>query len=68
MLFIVKELGRFSWTMLTVLVMSHHFFRADIVDWEITTVVTVKTLASDVEILKVRINNEGSVSNYVNNI
>ena len=62
MLIMVGELGRFSWTMLTVLVMSHHYFHADIVDWKITTVITVKMLAFDVESLQVRINDEGPVS------
>ena len=49
------ELGQFCWTMLFVLVLSHHYFRADIVECEITTVVTAKTLAFDVETLEVRI-------------
>ena len=55
----VRELGRFSWTMLTVLVLSRHYSCADIVDWEITIVDTVKTQASDVETLKVRIIDKG---------
>ena len=59
MLVLVEELGQFCWTMLTVLVLSHHYFRADIVEWEITTVVTTKTLAFDVETLEVRIIDEG---------
>ena len=54
-----RELGRFCWTMLPVLVLSHHYFRADMKSSEITTVITMKTLASDVEVLKVRIINEG---------
>ena len=53
------ELGQFCWTMLTVLVLNHHYFRADIVEWEITTVVTVMTLAFDVETLEVRMTDEG---------
>ena len=50
----VRELGRFFWTMLTVWVLSRHYFCADILDWEITTVVTVKTLASNVKTPQVR--------------
>ena len=49
-LIMVRELGRFCWTMLTVRGLSHHYFCADILDWKITTVVTVKTLASDVDL------------------
>ena len=50
---------------LIVWVLSHHYFRADIEEWEITTAVTVRTLASDVEILKVRIIDEGLFSSYL---
>ena len=38
--------------------MNHHYFRADIEEWEITTVVTVKTLAFDVKTPEVRIIDE----------
>ena len=41
--------------MLIVWVLSHHYFRADIVEWEFTTVVTAKTLVFDVEEMEVRI-------------
>ena len=51
----VRELDKFCWTMLTVWAMSHQYFRADIEEWEDTTVVTVKTQAFDVETLEVRI-------------
>ena len=44
----VRELERFGWMMSIVRVMNHHYFRADMEEWEITTVVTVKTLAFDV--------------------
>ena len=37
-----------------VLALSHHYFRANIVEWEIITVITMKTLAYDVQTLKVR--------------
>ena len=53
-----RELGRFCWTMLVVVVLSHRYFRADIMEWENTTVITVKTLAFDVEALGVRITDE----------
>ena len=39
--------------------MNHHYFRAHMEEWEITTVVTVKTLAFDVKTLEVRIIDEG---------
>ena len=55
MLTMVRELDRFCWTKLTVLVMSHHYFRAVIMDWEIATVITVETLALDVETLKLEV-------------
>ena len=61
------ELVRFCWTKLTVVVWSHHFFRAYMLEWDIATVITVKTLAYDVETLKVRMNDGGSVSNYMSN-
>ena len=48
------ELGRFGLTRLDVLVLSHQYFRANMIEWETTTVITVKTLAFDVEILKMR--------------
>ena len=38
--------------------MSHRYFRAVIAEWEITTVITVKTPALDVETLEVRITDE----------
>ena len=38
--------------------MNHHYFRADIKEWEITTVVTVKTLPFDVKTPEVRIIDE----------
>ena len=59
MVFMAGVLGQFYWTMLTVLVLNHHYFRADIVEWGITTVVTLTTLAFDVETLEVRITDEG---------
>ena len=49
-----RELGRFYWTMLSVWVLSRHYFRAAIVEWEITTVITMKTLVFDVATLEVR--------------
>ena len=49
-----REMVRFCWTTLIVWVLSHHYFRATIVEWEITTVITVKMLAFDVETLKVK--------------
>ena len=55
MLVMDGELGRFCWTMLVAWVMSHHYFRAHIEEWEFTTVITVKTLAFDVETLEVSI-------------
>ena len=61
------ERARFGWTMLVALVMSRRYFRADIVEWEFTTVITVTTSAFDVETLKVRITDERSVSNYFSN-
>ena len=41
--------------------MNHHYFRAHMEEWEITTVVTVKTLAFDVnsKTLEVRSIDEG---------
>ena len=45
---------KFCWTVFTVLALSHHYFRANIVEWEIITVITMKTLAYDVQTLKVR--------------
>ena len=68
MLIMVRELDQFSWTMFFVSVLSHHYFCANTVDWKITTVVTVKTLASDVVTLQVRINDERPVSISVNDI
>ena len=50
----VKELGQFCLMTLTVLVPSHHYFRADILVSGLTTVITVKTLAFNVETLEVR--------------
>ena len=44
-LILVKGLDRFGLTMLVVQVMSHRYFHAAIVEWEVTTVVTVKTRA-----------------------
>ena len=38
--------------------MNHHCFRADMEEWEITTVVTVKTLAFVVKTPEVRIIDE----------
>ena len=68
MLAMVRELDRFCWTKLTVLVTSHHYFRAVIVDWEITTVITVETLALDVETPEVRIIGEGLFLVYMNSL
>ena len=56
-----RELFQSCWTVLTVLVLSHHYFRVNIKGWEITTVITVKKQAFDVETLEVRSNDEGSV-------
>ena len=43
-------MDRFCWTMLiAVWVLSHRYFRADTMEWEITTVITVKTLVFGVE-------------------
>ena len=50
-----------------VLVLSHHCFRANIMELENTTVLTVKTLAFDVETLKVRKKKDECVFN-MNNI
>ena len=47
--------------------MNHHYFRADIEEWEVTTVVTVKTLAFDVKTLEVRIVDEGLFPIYYTN-
>ena len=62
----VRELGRFCCAMLIVLVMSHHYFRADMMEWENTTVITVKTLAFDVETLEVRRKKDECVFNVSN--
>jgi hypothetical protein len=53
---LVREVDRFGLTMLIVQVMSHRYFRADIWEWEFTTVVTVKMRGFAVEALEVRIN------------
>jgi hypothetical protein len=55
---LVGEVGRFGLTMLIVQVMSHRYFRADMGEWEFTTVLTVKTRGFTVEALKVRINHK----------
>ena len=47
--------------MLIVWALSHHYFRADMMESEFTTVITMKTLAFDVETLEVRIIDEGLV-------
>ena len=47
--------------------MNHHYFRADMEEWEITTVVTVMTLAFDVKTLMVRIIDEGLIHMYYSN-
>ena len=56
----VGSQDKFCWTMFTVLALSHHYFRADMMKWEIITVITMKTLAYNVQKLKVR-NKEGSM-------
>ena len=50
-----RELDEFGWTMFAVEVLSHRYFCAGIKEWEITTVITVKTLAFYAGILKVGI-------------
>ena len=62
----VRELVLFYWTILTVLGLSHRYFRADIMEWEIITVITMKTPAFDVETLKVRIKKDECVFNMSN--
>ena len=44
-LILVKGLDRFGLTILVVQGMSHRYFHAAIVEWEVTTVVTLKTRA-----------------------
>jgi hypothetical protein len=56
-LILVKGLDRFGLTMLVVQVMSHRYFHAAIVEWEVTTVVTVKTRAY-VVMTKVRVSHD----------
>ena len=51
--------------MLIVWVLSHHYFHADTVEWEFTTVVTAKTLLFDVEEMEVKIIDEGLASIYM---
>ena len=53
--------------MFIVLVLSHHYFPANMMEWENTIVITGKTLAFDVETLKVRIKKDECVFN-MNNI
>ena len=53
----VGSQDKFCWTVFTVLALSHHYFRADMMKW--VTVITLKTLAYNVQKLKVR-NKEGS--------
>jgi hypothetical protein len=55
-LHLVVGLDRFGLTMLNVQVMSHRYFRADMEEWEFTTVITVKTRGFAVEALGVRKN------------
>ena len=60
MLVMARELGRFCLAGLIVWVLSHHYFRANIVEWELmSTVITVETLAFDVETQEVRIIDDG---------
>ena len=47
-----RELDQLFWTMFFVGVLRHHYFRADIEELGITTVVTVKTLAFDVKLVE----------------
>ena len=61
-------LGRFCLTMLIVWVMRHHYFHADIVEWEIITVITVETLAFNVEIRQVRIIDKALFYIYMNSL
>jgi hypothetical protein len=56
-LILVKGLDIFGLTMLVVQVMSHPYFHAAIVEWEVTTVVTVKTRGYAV-ITQVRVNDK----------
>ena len=59
-LVMARELGRFCSPGLVVEVLSHHYFRAIIVGWEIVaTVITVETLAFDVETQEVRMIDDG---------
>ena len=53
-----RELVQSCWTVLAVLVLSHHYFRVNIKGWEITTVIMVKVQAFDVETLEVRSNDD----------
>jgi hypothetical protein len=46
--------GRFGLTMFVVMVMNRHYFHADIVDGEITTVMSVLPLGYPVKTLEVR--------------
>ena len=58
-LILVKGLDRFGLTMLVVQVMSHRYFHAAIVEWEVTTVVTVKTRAyAVITHVQVRVNDK----------
>ena len=68
MLAMARELDQFCWAKLIVLVMSPHYFRAVIVEWEITTVITVETLALGVEILEVKIIDERLFPVYMNSL
>ena len=47
--------------------MNHHYFRADMVEWKITTVITEKTLAFAVETLEVRLIDGRLVPMYFTN-
>jgi hypothetical protein len=57
-LHLVVGLDRFGLTMLNVQVMSHRYFRADMGEWEFTTVATVKMRGFAVETVQVRINDK----------
>ena len=59
------ELGRFCLMTLVVWVMSRHYFRAEVWPWDITTVITVKTLAFDVKTLEVTINDYSFIYSFM---
>jgi hypothetical protein len=56
-LILVKGMDRFGLMMLVVQVMSHRYFHAGMEEWEVITVVTMKTLAY-VVMTQVRVNDK----------